>query len=97
VVEQQAAGAAQLDDDGEMRAWTFAAHPARLPDLRVAELPEWPDLHARVARRLSLSSTRPGCRHDAPGLSSWDEPSPSAAMSQGPAHRGDLRGGAPFQ
>lgn len=48
VVERMAAVAAQLDDDGEMQAWTFASHPARLPDLRLGELPEWLRLHVRV-------------------------------------------------
>ncbi|MFF5342022.1 VWA domain-containing protein [Streptomyces althioticus] len=48
VVERMAAVAAQLDDDGEMQAWTFATNPARLPDLRLGELPEWLRLHIRV-------------------------------------------------
>lgn len=48
VVERMAAVAAQLDDDGEMQAWTFASNPARLPDLRLGELPEWLRLHVRV-------------------------------------------------
>ncbi|MFH8793911.1 VWA domain-containing protein [Streptomyces sp. NPDC017941] len=48
VVERMAAVAAQLDDDGEMQAWTFASNPARLPDLLVGELPEWLRLHVRV-------------------------------------------------
>ncbi|MER5841394.1 VWA domain-containing protein [Streptomyces prasinus] len=48
VVERMAAVAAQLDDDGEMQAWTFASHPARLPDLLLGELPEWLRLHVRV-------------------------------------------------
>ncbi len=47
VVERMAAVAAQLDDDGEMQAWTFATHPARLPDLTVAGLPQWLQLHVR--------------------------------------------------
>ncbi|MFD5079698.1 VWA domain-containing protein [Streptomyces sp. NPDC058371] len=53
VVERMAAVAAQLDDDGEMQAWTFASQPARLPDLRVGELPDWLALHVRVGE-LSL-------------------------------------------
>ncbi|MEU3981513.1 VWA domain-containing protein [Streptomyces sp. NPDC026672] len=53
VVERMAAVAAQLDDDGEMQAWTFASNPARLPDLRLGELPEWLRLHVRVGQ-LSL-------------------------------------------
>ncbi|MFJ8189810.1 VWA domain-containing protein [Streptomyces sp. NPDC096094] len=48
VVERMAAVAAQLDDDGEMQAWTFASTTARLPDLRLGELPEWLRLHVRV-------------------------------------------------
>ncbi|WP_367124808.1 VWA domain-containing protein [Streptomyces phytohabitans] len=48
VVERMAAVAAQLDDDGEMQAWTFASAPARLPDLRLGELPEWLRLHVRI-------------------------------------------------
>ncbi|MDQ0582107.1 VWA domain-containing protein [Streptomyces rishiriensis] len=48
VVERMAAVAAQLDDDGEMQAWTFASDAARLPDLRLGELPEWLRLHVRV-------------------------------------------------
>ncbi|MFI5875923.1 VWA domain-containing protein [Streptomyces sp. NPDC051445] len=48
VVERMAAVAAQLDDDGEMQAWTFASEAARLPDLRLGELPEWLRLHVRV-------------------------------------------------
>ncbi|GGR81574.1 hypothetical protein GCM10010252_20170 [Streptomyces aureoverticillatus] len=48
VVERMAAVAAQLDDDGEMQAWTFASHPARLPDLTIGELPDWLRLHVRV-------------------------------------------------
>jgi stress response protein SCP2 len=47
VVERMAAVAAQLDDDGEMQAWTFASEAARLPDLRLGELPEWLRLHVR--------------------------------------------------
>ncbi|MFD8146897.1 VWA domain-containing protein [Streptomyces sp. NPDC059708] len=50
VVERMAAVAAQLDDDGEMQAWTFATNPARLPDLAVGELPEWLRLHVRVGQ-----------------------------------------------
>ncbi|MEU1189311.1 VWA domain-containing protein [Streptomyces sp. NPDC005859] len=48
VVERMAAVAAQLDDDGEMQAWTFASESARLPDLRLGELPDWLRLHVRV-------------------------------------------------
>jgi hypothetical protein len=48
VVERMAAVAAQLDDDGEMQAWTFASNPARLPDLALGDLPEWLQRHVRV-------------------------------------------------
>lgn len=48
VVERMAAVAAVLDDDGELQAWTFATNPARLPDLRLGDLPEWISLHVRV-------------------------------------------------
>jgi len=47
VVERMAAVVAQLDDDGEMQAWTFASEAARLPDLRLGDLPEWLRLHVR--------------------------------------------------
>lgn len=50
VTERMAAVAAQLDDDGEMQAWTFASNPARLPDLAIGELPEWLALHVRVGQ-----------------------------------------------
>ncbi|MFF3948654.1 VWA domain-containing protein [Streptomyces sp. NPDC001902] len=62
VVERMAAVAAQLDDDGEMQAWTFASHPARLPDLRIAELPLWLRLHVRVGE-LSLFGRPKKPRH----------------------------------
>ncbi|MEO9322055.1 VWA domain-containing protein [Nocardioides sp. C4-1] len=48
VVERMAAVAAQLDDDGTMQAWTFASHPARLPDLQLGDLPQWLGLHVRI-------------------------------------------------
>ncbi|QKW18082.1 VWA domain-containing protein [Kitasatospora sp. NA04385] len=57
VVERMAAVAAQLDDDGAMQAWTFASQPARLPDLRLADLPEWLRLHVRVGE-MSLFGRR---------------------------------------
>ncbi|MET9319136.1 VWA domain-containing protein [Streptomyces sp. NPDC003038] len=50
VAERMAAVAAQLDDDGRMQAWTFASHPARLPDLVIGELPEWLRLHVRCGQ-----------------------------------------------
>ncbi|MFG3138922.1 VWA domain-containing protein [Streptomyces sp. NPDC048211] len=66
VTERMAAVAAQLDDDGEMQAWTFASNPARLPDLVVGELPEWLALHVRVGqvslfgRKKPTKGLRPG-------------------------------------
>ncbi|MEU9333031.1 VWA domain-containing protein [Streptomyces sp. NPDC048290] len=66
VVERMAAVAAQLDDDGEMQAWTFASHPARLPDLRLGELPEWLRLHVRVGQ-LSLFGRKKPQRGLQPG------------------------------
>jgi hypothetical protein len=53
VVERMAAVAAQLGQGRPMPAWTFATHPARLPDLTLAGLPEWLALHVRVGE-LSL-------------------------------------------
>ncbi|MGW5850487.1 VWA domain-containing protein [Streptomyces sp. NPDC055254] len=50
VAERMAAVAAQLDDDGQMQAWTFASQPARLPDLVLGELPAWLRLHVRVGQ-----------------------------------------------
>jgi hypothetical protein len=50
VVERMAAVAAQLDDDGRMQAWTFASNAARLPDLRIGDLPAWLQLHVRVGQ-----------------------------------------------
>jgi hypothetical protein len=47
VVERMAAVVAELDEDATARAWTFATHPARLPDLTLARLPEWLGLHVR--------------------------------------------------
>ncbi|MFD9333244.1 VWA domain-containing protein [Streptomyces sp. NPDC060028] len=66
VAERMAAVAAQLDDDGEMQAWTFASSPARLPDLVIAELPEWLRLHVRVGE-LSLFSRRKARKGMVPG------------------------------
>ncbi|MGW7100939.1 VWA domain-containing protein [Streptomyces sp. NPDC054838] len=59
VVERMAAVAAQLDDDGEMQAWTFATRPARLPDLTIAELPEWLSLHVRVGQMSPFGRNKP--------------------------------------
>ncbi len=60
VVERMAAVAAQLDDDGEMQAWTFASNAARLPDLRLGELPEWLRLHVRVGQLSLFRRKKPG-------------------------------------
>jgi stress response protein SCP2 len=48
VVERMAAVAAALVPDGVMQAWTFASNPARLPDLSLATMPQWLELHVRV-------------------------------------------------
>lgn len=60
VVERMAAVAAQLDDDGEMQAWTFGSRPARLPDLQLGELPEWIRLHVRVGALMKQRRLAPG-------------------------------------
>ncbi|MGK3936986.1 VWA domain-containing protein [Streptomyces sp. RP5T] len=62
VVERMAAVAAQLDDDGEMQAWTFASNAARLPDLRLGELPEWLRLHVRVGQMSLFRRSRRSSR-----------------------------------
>lgn len=59
VVERMVAVAAQLDDDGEMQAWTFATNPARLPDLAVGDLPEWLRLHVRVGQSGAFIRRKP--------------------------------------
>ncbi|MEU8777907.1 VWA domain-containing protein [Streptomyces sp. NPDC048606] len=59
VVERMAAVAAQLDDDGEMQAWTFATNPARLPDLTIGDLPEWLRLHVRVGQMSVFGRKKP--------------------------------------
>jgi len=46
LVERVAALGAQLG--GSVHAWTFAARPARLPDLWLDDLDLWSELHARV-------------------------------------------------
>ncbi|MEV6768303.1 VWA domain-containing protein [Nocardia sp. NPDC051030] len=50
VVERMAAVAAQLNENGWMQAWTFASNAARLPDLVIAQLPQWISLHVRVGQ-----------------------------------------------
>ncbi|MDC2947934.1 VWA domain-containing protein [Streptomyces heilongjiangensis] len=59
VVERMAAVAAQLDDDGEMQAWTFASNPARLPDLTLGDLPQWLQLHVRVGELTLFRRKKP--------------------------------------
>ncbi|MFD8735849.1 VWA domain-containing protein [Streptomyces sp. NPDC059618] len=59
VVERMAAVAAQLDDDGEMQAWTFASNPARLPDLTLGDLPDWLELHVRVGELTLFRRKKP--------------------------------------
>ncbi|GAA2422867.1 VWA domain-containing protein [Streptomyces pulveraceus] len=59
VAERMVAVAAQLDDDGEMQAWTFASNPARLPDLAVGDLPEWLRLHVRVGQTFGFGRRKP--------------------------------------
>ncbi|MFJ1969095.1 VWA domain-containing protein [Streptomyces sp. NPDC087903] len=59
VVERMAAVAAQLDDDGEMQAWTFASNPARLPDLTLGDLPEWLQRHIRVGELTLFRRKKP--------------------------------------
>ncbi|WP_109508317.1 vWA domain-containing protein [Nocardioides speluncae] len=41
IVERLAPVAATLDDDGSLDAWAFADDFARLPSLRIPELPDW--------------------------------------------------------
>ncbi|WP_169812691.1 vWA domain-containing protein, partial [Nocardia acidivorans] len=64
VVERMAAVAAQLDDNGAMQAWTFATNPARLPDLTIADMPQWISLHVRCGQ-LSLFGGRKRAREQA--------------------------------
>lgn len=66
VVERMAAVAAQLDDNGDMQAWTFASTPARLPDLVIADMPQWISLHVRCGK-LSLFGNRKPPRDLRPG------------------------------
>ncbi|MEU3461031.1 VWA domain-containing protein [Streptomyces sp. NPDC006733] len=66
VVERMAAVAAQVDDDGEMQAWTFASNPARLPDLTVGDLPQWLELHVRVGQ-ISLFGRKKPPKGQRPG------------------------------
>jgi vWA found in TerF C terminus/TerD domain len=60
VVERAAAVAAELGagEDAVAHAWTFASHPARLPDLAVADLPRWLALHVRTGELSFLGRPR---------------------------------------
>lgn len=57
VVERTAAVAALLGE-GRMAAWTFASHPARLPDCVVGGLPQWLRLHVRAGQLALLGRPR---------------------------------------
>ncbi|MCF3964811.1 VWA domain-containing protein, partial [Streptomyces fuscigenes] len=58
VVERAAAAALALGS-GRMPAWTFATHPARLPDCAVdGALPEWLRLHVRAGQLALLGRPR---------------------------------------
>ncbi|MFD3458332.1 TerD family protein [Nocardia fluminea] len=57
-VERVAAVAAQLDDNAQMQAWVFGENPARLPDLVIAELPQWISLHVRAGEVPSSALSR---------------------------------------
>jgi stress response protein SCP2 len=50
VVERLAAVGAQLTPDGVIAAWIFASNMTRLPDLIVADLPEWTRRYLRPGR-----------------------------------------------
>jgi hypothetical protein len=50
VVERLAAVGAQLTPDGVLAAWIFASNMTRLPDLTVADLPEWTRRYVRPGR-----------------------------------------------
>ncbi|WP_203996910.1 vWA domain-containing protein [Virgisporangium aurantiacum] len=50
VVERLAAVGAQLTPDGVLAAWIFASTMTRLPDLTVADLPEWTRRYVRPGR-----------------------------------------------
>lgn len=67
VVERMAAVAAHLTDDGTLKAWTFASHPARLPDLTLEALPLWLRLHVRVGQLSLLGRPRRRPRRLLPG------------------------------
>ncbi|MEW2547414.1 VWA domain-containing protein [Streptomyces sp. NPDC047002] len=66
VVERVAAAAAVLGG-GRLRAWTFATHPARLPDCVPGELPQWLRLHVRPGQLAFLGSPRRRRRGLRPG------------------------------
>jgi len=48
VVERMMAVAAQLDDDGELEAWTFATDCAQLPSLQLGDMPAWISANVRM-------------------------------------------------
>lgn len=50
VVERLAAVGAQLSPDGVLAAWIYASAMTRLPDLTVADLPEWTRRYVRPGR-----------------------------------------------
>lgn len=66
VVERTAAVAAVLAG-GRMPAWTFASHPARLPDCVLDALPEWLRLHVRAGQLAFLGRPRRRGRGLRPG------------------------------
>lgn len=81
VVERMAAVAAQLDDNGEMQAFTFASNPAQLPDLRIGELSEWITLHVRRGGD-KVRNPRPG-QVDMRGVGIQNEEQKVIAMVRG--------------
>ena len=58
LVERVAALGEQLG--GSVHAWTFAARPARLPDLWLNDLALWSELHARVGSTRRQRGLQPG-------------------------------------
>jgi hypothetical protein len=64
VVERLAAVGAQLTPDGVLAAWIFASDMTRLPDLTVADLPEWTRRYVRPGRIQDFSAVPPMFRSD---------------------------------
>jgi stress response protein SCP2 len=64
VVERLAAVGAQLTPDGVLSAWIFASEMTRLPDLTVADLPEWTRRFLRPGRIQDFTSIPPMFRPD---------------------------------